>query len=65
MNNSFKKLNMLKLEGMMALSEHTIALQADNGKYLSQINISGLNYIKPDKTDIDVFCQFKLITLFE
>ncbi|MCC8421017.1 fascin domain-containing protein [Photorhabdus thracensis] len=50
---------------MMALPDHTIALQADNGKYLSRINISGLNYIKPDKTDIDVFCQFKLITLFE
>ncbi len=49
----------------MALSDHTIALQADNGLYLSRINISGLNYIKPDKADIDVFCQFKLITLSE
>ncbi len=49
----------------MALSEHTIALQADNGKYLSRISINGINYIKPDKTHIDIFCHFKLITLLE
>ncbi|SCZ63229.1 MULTISPECIES: hypothetical protein [Photorhabdus] len=49
----------------MALSEHIIALQEDNGKYLSRISTKGINHIKPDKTNIDVFCHFKLITLLE
>lgn len=44
----------------MALSEHTIALQADNGKYLSRISTKGINCIKPNKNNIDEFCHFKL-----
>ncbi|WP_323840120.1 fascin domain-containing protein [Photorhabdus africana] len=46
------------------IDDNVIALCADNGKYLSRINIGGIfNYIKPDKYDLDIYCQFKVIKL--
>ncbi|OWO81351.1 hypothetical protein B5C26_14245 [Photorhabdus luminescens] len=46
------------------IDNNMIALCADNGKYLSRINAGGIfNYIKPDKYDLDIYCQFKVIKL--
>ncbi|CAQ85834.1 MULTISPECIES: fascin domain-containing protein [Photorhabdus] len=46
------------------IDNNVIALCADNGKYLSRINTGGIfSYIKPDKGDVDIHCQFKVIKL--
>ncbi|WP_225815605.1 fascin domain-containing protein [Photorhabdus antumapuensis] len=46
------------------IDDNVIALCADNGKYLSRINAGGIfNYIRPDKYDLDLYCQFKVIKL--
>ncbi|KAA1195665.1 fascin domain-containing protein [Photorhabdus heterorhabditis] len=46
------------------IDNNMIALCADNGKYLSRINSGGIfSYIKPDRDDVDIHCQFKVIKL--
>ncbi|WP_192881032.1 MULTISPECIES: fascin domain-containing protein [unclassified Photorhabdus] len=42
----------------MALSEHTIALMADNGLYLSRVARPGGNYIEAATLDVDTSSTF-------
>ncbi|NHB93054.1 fascin domain-containing protein [Photorhabdus cinerea] len=46
------------------IDNNVITLRADNGKYLSRINTGGIfSYIKPDRDDVDIHCNFKVIKL--
>ncbi len=44
---------------------HVIALQADDGQYLSRINRGNINPIEAAKISIDEFSRFKVVLFLD
>ena len=38
---------------------HTYVIMANNGRYISRIHRSGINYIEAEKISIDLFSRFR------